>query len=438
MRTDIVIDESNNTIHISRTYSAGVDRAWWAWTDADAISHWWGPQDWAATVYEMDVRPGGRWRFQIAPVDGSTEPVRGVATYTVVDAGAQLAYVDAFADETWQADGTGTFPTAVTFAAKGTGCTVCVAASFPDGAALQRAVELQMAQGYAEALDRLAAVLDTTTPQGETTMSELPTITSADGTPIAYEKTGSGPAIIVISTVAEDHTGVAGVAKALSADFTVINFDRRGRGASGDPQPYDPAREIDDIAALIDVAGGRAALASGSGGCGIALDAATALGDRVTGLYLYEPPFMVDDSRPPAPADYVEHVEALVAAGDRSGAVEYFFTDMLRLPAEYLPMMKQDPSWDEMAKYAHTYAYDGRIWRGLTDGTPLPTDRWSIDAPIAVSVGGNGEAFMRTGAEALAAILPNVTVLTLADHDHSAFWMAPEPVAEQARAFLLG
>ena len=436
MPDGIVIDRTNNTVHISRTYAAGVDRAWWAWTDPEAISRWWGPQGWAATVYEMDVRPGGRWRFQIAPVDGSTAAVRGVATYNLVAPYAELAYDDAFADEAWQPDGTGTFPTRVTFAAAGTGCIVDVAASFPDGAALQRAVELQMADGYAEALERLASLLNPqdNPAEGETTMR---TITSTDGTTIAYEQTGSGPAIIVVSNVAEDHTSVAGLVTALAKDFTVISFDRRGRGASGDPQPYDPAREIEDISALIDVLGGSAALAGGSGACGLALDAASALGDKVSGLYLYEPPFIVDGSRPPVPADSVEHLEALVAAGKRSEASEYFMTEVVGVPAEYLPMMKEDPSWAEMAAYAHTYAYDGRIWRGLQDGNPLPTDRWSIDAPIAVAVGGNGEDYIRKGAHALAAILPNVTVLTLPDHDHSASWAAPKPVAEQARAFLL-
>ncbi|TDD38182.1 alpha/beta fold hydrolase [Actinomadura sp. KC06] len=442
----IVIDEASNTVRISRTYAAGVDRAWWAWTDAEAISRWWGPQGWAATVYEMDVRPGGTWRFQMAPVDGSASPVRIIATYTAIAPRAELSYEDTFADEAWRSDDTGTFPTSVTFVPAGTGCTVEVAATFPDGRALRRAVELQMAEGYAEALDRLAGLLDAphddhidaSTTEGESTMSALSTITSADGTTIAYEKSGSGPAIIVISNVAEDHTGVAGLAEALSKDFTVISFDRRGRGASGDPQPYDPASEIDDIAALIDVVGGSAALTSGSGGCGLTLDAASALGGKVTGVYLYEPPFIVDGSRPPAPAGYVEHQEALVAAGKRSEAVEYFMTEMIGVPAEYIPAMKQDPSWDTMVKYAHTYAYDGRIMRGLQDGKPLPADRWSIEAPVAVAVGGNGEAFIRAGANALAAILKNASVLTLADHDHSAFWMAPEPVARQARDFLLG
>ncbi|MGH6613528.1 alpha/beta fold hydrolase [Sphingomonas sp.] len=427
-----MIDGSRNTIRISRTYAANVGRAWWAWTDIEAITTWWGPAGWTAIVYEMDVRPGGRWRFQIAPEDGSAGPVRSVATYGLVIPHAELAYEDAFADEAWQPDGTGTFPTSVIFASAGTGCRVEVEASFPDGQALRRAVELRMAEGYAEALDRLGTLLRT--PQKDTIMQ---TITSADGTTIAYEMTGSGPAIIVISNVAEDHTGVAGLVEKLSEHFTVISFDRRGRVASGDPQPYDPARELDDIAALIGIAGGTAALTSGSGGCGITLDAASALGDRVTGVYLYEPPFIVDDARPPAPAGYFKHVENLVAAGKRSEAVEYFMTELVGVPVEYIEPMKQDPSWDEMARYAHTYAYEGRILDGLMDGKPLPADRWSIDAPIAVSVGGNSESYFRVAADALAALLPNVTVLTLPGQDHGAFWAAPAPVAEQIREFLL-
>ncbi|GAB3832765.1 alpha/beta fold hydrolase [Kribbella italica] len=428
----IVIDSSRNTIRISRSYGAGVDRAWWAWTDAAAISQWWGPAGWAATVHEMDVRPGGRWRFQLAPRDGSAEPIRGLATYGVVVPRSALTYEDTFADEEWRPDGTGTFPTSVTFAPAGTGCRVEVEASFPDRQALRRAVELQMAEGYAESLDRLDDLLET--PRKDTTMQ---TITSTDGTTIAYEKTGSGPAIIVISNVAEDHTGVAGLVKALSEHFTVITFDRRGRGASGDPQPYDPAREIDDIAVLIDVAGGSAALTSGSGGCAITLDAASALGDKVTGLYLYDPPFLVDDSRPPAPADYVGHVEELIAAGRRSEAVEYMMTEVIGVPTEYLEPMKQDPSWEDTTRYAHTFAYEGKILRGLLDGKPLPTDRWSIDAPIAVAVGENSEPYFRTAGDALDALLPNVTVLTLPNQDHGAFWAAPEPISEQIREFLL-
>lgn len=428
---NIVIDRSRNTIRISRSYAASIERAWWAWTEPEAIATWWGPAGWAATVYEMDVRPGGRWRFQIAPEDGSAEPVRGIATYGRVDPHVELAYEDAFANEAWQPDGTGTFPTSVRFATVGTGCRVEVEASFPDGRAVRRAVEMGMADGYADALDRLDELLNT--PHGGTNMQ---TITSADGTLIAYEKTGSGPAIIVVSNVAEDHTGVAPLVETLSKDFTVLSFDRRGRGASGDPQPYDPAHEIEDIAALIDIAGGSAVLTSGSGGCAIVLDAASALGDKVTGVCLFDPPFFVDDSRPPAPAEYVERVEELVAADKRSEAVEYVMTEVIGVPTEYIGPMKQDPSWEDMVRYAHTFAYEGHILRGLQDGKPLPSDRWSIETPVGVAVGGDSEAYFRVAADALAVLLPKVTVATLPGQGHGAFWAAPEPVAAQIREFL--
>jgi len=268
------------------------------------------------------------------------------------------------------------------------------------------------------------------------------TLTSKDGTTIAYEVQGSGPAVILVNTVAEDRTALAGLAGALAKDFTVVTFDRRGRGGSGDPQPYDPAREIEDIDALIDTlidtAGGSAALVSGSAGCVLALDAATALGAKVTGLYLYEPPFIVSDARPPVPADYVAHQEALVAAGKRSEAVEYFMTAALLIPAEWVEQMKQTPMWDRMAALAHTFAYDGRIVQGLQDGRPLPRDRWSVKAPIRVMVGANSPEFFAEGAHALAGILPDVTVEMLPGHDHSAFWTEPEAVAASIRAFLKG
>lgn len=168
----------------------------------------------------------------------------------------------------------------------------------------------------------------------------------------------------------------------------------------------------------------------------LALDAASALGDKITGLGRFEPPFIVSDSRPPAPHDYVAHQDALVADGRRDDAVAYFMTEMLGVPAEYIEPMKQDPSWAGMAALAHTYAYDGRIVAGTQDGTALPRDRWSIAAPVLVLVGGSSEPFFREGADDLARVLPDVTVQTVPDQDHSAFWMAPETVAAPIVAFL--
>ena len=152
-------------------------------------------------------------------------------------------------------------------------------------------------------------------------------VTSADGTMIAYERQGNGDPVIVVNTVAEDRSGLSGLAGLLAEHFTVYTYDRRGRGDSGDTKPYAPEREVEDLAAVIEAAGNRASLISGSAGCVLCLDATTALGDSVRSLYLFEPPFIVNDGRPPMPADYVEHVESLVASGDRSAAVEYFMTD---------------------------------------------------------------------------------------------------------------
>jgi pimeloyl-ACP methyl ester carboxylesterase len=192
---------------------------------------------------------------------------------------------------------------------------------------------------------------------------------------------------------------------------------------------------VEDLAAVIEAAGGGVSLISGSAGCVLCLDAATALGDSVRGLYLFEPPFIVNDGRPPMPSGYVEHLESLVATGDRSAAVEYFMTKALLIPAEFVAGMKADPSWASMERYAHTYAYDGRICAGTQEGKPLPRDRWQTEAPVLAAIGGNSEPFLHDGARALADLLPHVRVETLPGQDHGALWMAPEAVVASARRF---
>ena len=154
----IVIDERTSTLTITRTYSAGPERVWFAWTDADAIARWWGPHGWTTTVDRMDVRPGGEWRFSMAPGDGSAPPVHIRATYRTVEPRRSLGYVDAFTDDAWNAVGDGV-PTDVTFGRAGSGTTVSLRATFPDGDALRRSLDLGMAEGYREALDRLDTAL---------------------------------------------------------------------------------------------------------------------------------------------------------------------------------------------------------------------------------------------------------------------------------------
>src|SRR5512135_3840815 len=135
--------------------------------------------------------------------------------------------------------------------------------------------------------------------------SALSTATSRDGTTIAFERLGSGPVIILVSPALGDRSGNANLAKVLTRNLTVINYDRRGRGASADTHPYAVAREVEDIEALLDAAGSPGYLFGSSSGAALALEAATGLGSKVKALFMYEPPFIVDDSRPPLPEDYL-------------------------------------------------------------------------------------------------------------------------------------
>lgn len=154
----VVIDEQTRTVTITRTYPAAPERVWFAWTDADALARWWGPHGWTTTVHHLDVRPGGEWRFTMTPDDGSAEPVHVRATYRAVEPHRRLGYVDALTDGAWQPLREFT-PTDVTFERDGDGTRVVIATTFPDAAALRETLAMGMAEGYREALDRLAADL---------------------------------------------------------------------------------------------------------------------------------------------------------------------------------------------------------------------------------------------------------------------------------------
>ncbi|HYI25035.1 MAG TPA: alpha/beta hydrolase, partial [Thermomicrobiales bacterium] len=190
----------------------------------------------------------------------------------------------------------------------------------------------------------------------------MPFVTSADGTQIEYETVGDGPTLIptIGATGQRHHPLWSDLVETLGASFTVYAYDRRGRGKSGDTAPYEPRKEVEDIEALIDAAGGEAVLYGISSGAVLSLDAASALPGKVTRAALYEPPFIIDDSHPPLPSTYVEDLERAIAAGDRSRAAEIFLTQAVGVPAEYIAGMKVDPTWQEMEAVAHTISYDGR------------------------------------------------------------------------------
>ena len=245
------------------------------------------------------------------------------------------------------------------------------------------------------------------------------TVISKDGTSIAFDQSGEGPALILVSGATATRSAATSLAARLTPHFTVFAYDRRGRGDSGDTAPYAVEREIEDIAALMAEAGGSAFVFGHSSGAVLALDAARSLPTAITKLAIYEPPFVVDDSRPPTPEDYVSHVTNLVASGKRGEAVEYFMTKTVLIPAEMVAQMRQSPMWPGLEAVAHTIAYDGAIMGDSTRGKPLPKGKWdSITIPVLVIDGGASPAWMHHAAQAIADALPNTQRRTLEGQTH--------------------
>jgi pimeloyl-ACP methyl ester carboxylesterase len=265
------------------------------------------------------------------------------------------------------------------------------------------------------------------------TITDTTTVRSADGTEIAAFRAGTGATtIILVDPALSAHDGSAKLSAALAGRFGVVSYDRRGRGSSGDAHAdsADPADEVADIAALIDAAGGRALLFGTSSGAALALEAAARLGDRVTGLIAYEPPFICDDSRPPLAADLPARVAASVAEGDRSGAVGAFFVEAIGLPRFAVAIMRMLPLWRRAKALAHTLRYDFAVLEGTQWGQPLPVERWAgLTAPTIVMVGSKSEEFFHRTGRALADALPTVTYESLEGAHHGSPEMSPDRIA---------
>ena len=267
------------------------------------------------------------------------------------------------------------------------------------------------------------------------------TVTSQDGTSIAFDQSGQGPALVLVSPAFGTRADAASLAATLAPDFTVFTYDRRGRGASGDTLPYAVEREIDDLKAVIDAAGGSAFVFGHSSGAALALDAAQALPDKITKLALYEPPFIIDDSRPPMPDDFAGRLSELIGEGRRGDAVEYWQTQ-LGIPAEAIAHMRQSPMWAGLEALAPTLPYDATILGDTQRGNPLSLRRWAtVTVPTLVLDGttmmGREDlhTFMRHGADEIASILPNAQRRTLEGQDHGP---ADDVLAIALRAFFIG
>jgi len=262
------------------------------------------------------------------------------------------------------------------------------------------------------------------------------TVISKDGTTIAFDQTGKGPAVILVDSALADRGVCVKLAKLLAEEFAVINYDRRGRGESGDIQPYAVEREVEDIEALVDKAGGSAFIFGSSSGAVLALEAASKLPAKIKKQVLYEPPFIVDDSRPPMPADFVEQVKELLARDKRSDALKLFFSKAMGIPGIFITIMRLMPSWSKSKSVAHTLPYDLMVMGDTQRGKPLPASRWvTATMPTLVLTGGKSEAFFHTGGDALAEVLPNAQHRILKDQHHGSVVMSPSVVASEITQF---
>ncbi|GII94993.1 alpha/beta fold hydrolase [Sinosporangium siamense] len=263
-------------------------------------------------------------------------------------------------------------------------------------------------------------------------------VISRDGTEIAFEQAGSGPALILVSSALADRSDARKLAALLSEHFTVINYDRRGRGASGNTKPYAVEREIEDIAALIDHAGGSASVFGSSSGAVLSLRA-TAAGLAVRKLAVYEPPFAVEGHGPREtggdgfgpPAGFGERIATLLAQGRRGDAVASFMSDTQGMPKFMIAMMRLMPGvWSKLKKLAESLPHDIAVMGDTQQGRPLAADPWtSVAAPALVLTGGKSPAGFHDAAHAIAELMPETDHRVLDGLNHGAVMMAPKKLA---------
>jgi len=256
---------------------------------------------------------------------------------------------------------------------------------------------------------------------------------SKDGTAIAYERSGQGPALILVdgALCSRAFGPMTKLAPLLAPHFTVYVYDRRGRGQSGDTQPYAREREVEDIAALIQEAGGSAFLLGLSSGGALALEAA-ASGLPVRKVVAYEPPY-VDHAGTNGGAAHERHLHALVAAGDRGGAVRYFMRSMVGVPAPFVILMQLMPwVWPKLKAVAHTLPYDAAVMTEFK----VPRARLSrVAVPTLAMHGSKTDPRLKAGAQAVADAVPGAQQRSLPGQTHN---VSPAVLTPAVVEFLSG
>ncbi|HEX5850752.1 MAG TPA: alpha/beta hydrolase [Rubrobacter sp.] len=258
------------------------------------------------------------------------------------------------------------------------------------------------------------------------------TVTSDDGTSIAFERFGAGPPVILVGGASTDRAMTRPLATELAGDFTVINYDRRGRGDSGDTQPYAVEREVEDIGALIAEAGEPASLYGHSSGAALALHAA-ALGLPVAGLAMYEPPFSPDrEEERRTSRQYGEELRAILSEGRRGDAAALFMA-MVGMPEEMVEGSRKAPWWPRMEAVAPTLLYDSEVMGDVSREGTIPTELLgAVGIPTLVLCGGASPGWMIDVGKQVAEGVPDGRAEVLEGQDHN---VSPEVLAPVLAGF---
>lgn len=241
-------------------------------------------------------------------------------------------------------------------------------------------------------------------------------VISRDGTPIAFEQSGQGPALILVAGALNTRADWSSLAAHLAPHFRVYAYDRRGRGESGDRAPYAVEREVEDIEALINAAGGAASVFGHSSGAALALEAAVLLGTRINKLAIYEAPYNDEPGARRAWAIYIERLTEALTAGRRGDALALFL-QYLGMSDEQLAAMRHSPAWPPLEALAPTLAYDHTAVLGSDPSVPVARAA-CVQVPALIMNGEASYPFMYETARTLSAAMPRAQLATLARQGH--------------------
>lgn len=243
----------------------------------------------------------------------------------------------------------------------------------------------------------------------------MKTVKSKDGTALAYDVHGSGPALVYITGAScfRSFKPILQDVKEFAKEFTVYNYDRRGRGDSGDTAPYSIEREVEDIEAMIDAAGGKANLYGHSSGAVLALEAALRLGDKVNKVVMYDPPYVHDEAEKVTYGQLSQKVQKLLDNGKNKEAMSTFLKG-IGTPGMFVWLLPLFPGWKTMVALAPTLAYDIALTKDLP-----PVERATrVAVPTQIIVGEKSPARIHDVANQLTKAIPNARFEKLAGQDH--------------------